>query len=57
MSRNMFGYDTHGPQYPPEWDRTLPIHYDLDNDIECFDELVETKEGYWCPSCNQEVEP
>lgn len=62
----MIGYDTHGPQCPPN-DDVLPLHYDLDPDATvdprdeenradpCFCELVETKDGWWCEDCQQYV--
>lgn len=46
MSKNMPGYDTHGPQYPQSWDRKSNeiLHYDIDEESECFGEITEEPE-------------
>lgn len=65
----MIGYDTHGPQYPNDWDNVLPTHFDFDPHKNfdrrdksgrydpCFCELEETESSWWCPDCQEEVKP
>lgn len=60
----MIGYDTHGPQYPPEWDELrFPLIYHAEFGIGCGGVIEEctrrtgqwTKKVFYCTGCGKDV--